>query len=148
MSASQTNYWWIDARRLVARAGVAERPLVLDASAVLALLQGEPGAEQVEAMLEGALMSCVNLSEVLQKAEQHDVETDGLEFDLEALGITFHDFRVPDARAAASRWSAGTGLSLGDRACLALAATAGGKAVTTERAWVGAAPDVSVIAIR
>jgi ribonuclease VapC len=127
---------------------VAERPYVLDASAVLALLQGEAGADQVESILDGALMSCVNLSEVLQKAEQHDVDTEGLEYDLEALGIGFRDFGVPDARATGSRWLAGSGLSLGDRACLALAATVSGSAVTAERAWIDAAPDVSVTAIR
>ena len=130
------------------RTGVAERAFVLDASAVLALLQGEPGADQVEAMLDGALMSCVNLSEVLQKAEQHQVDTEGLEYDLEALGIGFRGFAVPDARATAERWMAGSGLSLGDRACLTLAATVGGSAVTTERAWIAAAPDVSVTALR
>jgi ribonuclease VapC len=130
------------------RTGVAERPSVLDASAVLALLQGEPGGDQVEAMLDGALMSCVNLAEILQKAEQHDVDTEGLEYDFEALGIGFRDFCVPDARATASRWRSGTGLSLGDRACLALAASVRGSAVTTERAWIDAAPDVSVTALR
>ena len=43
-------------------------------------------------LLDGSLMSCVNLSEVLQKAEEHGVETEGLEVDLEALG------RVPRLR--------------------------------------------------
>ena len=38
-------------------------------------------SDQVEGQLDGALMSCVNLAEVLQKAEQHNIET-GLEFDL------------------------------------------------------------------
>ena len=50
--------------------------VVLDASAVLALLQEEPGADEVESLLDGALMSSVNLSEVIQKAEQHDVNTE------------------------------------------------------------------------
>ena len=127
---------------------VTDRTFVLDASAVLALLQGEEGADQVEAMLDRALMSCVNLSEVLQKAEQHDVDAEGFEYDLEALGIDFRGFDITDARSTAERWVAGTGLSLGDRACLALAATVGGTAVTAERGWIAAAPDVSVTAIR
>jgi PIN domain nuclease of toxin-antitoxin system len=127
---------------------VPDRPFVLDASAVLALLQGEAGADQVEPMLDGALMSCVNLAEVLQKAEQHDVDSEGLEHDLEALGIDFRGFEAPDARGTVARWIAGTGLSLGDRACLALAATVGGTAVTTERGWIEATNDVSVTAIR
>ena len=127
---------------------MTDRTFVLDASAVLALLQGETGADQVEPLLDGALMSCVNLSEVLQKAEQHDVDTEGLEFDLQALGVDFRGFDVPDARATADGWAPTTGLSLGDRACLALAATVDGTAVTSQRGWIAAAPDVSVAAIR
>jgi ribonuclease VapC len=92
----------------------------IDASAILALLQAEPGADEVEALLDGALMSCVNLAEVLQKVEQHGVPTDGLEYDLEALGIEFRDFELPMARPTAEAWSPGAGLSLGDRTCLAL----------------------------
>ncbi len=125
-----------------------DRPVVLDASALLALLQGEEGADLVESALDGALMSTVNLSEVLQKAEQHDVDNEGLEFDLEALGIHFRAFEISDARAAAARWMRGAGLSLGDRACLALAAAVGATAFTSERRWADLAPDVSVTAIR
>jgi ribonuclease VapC len=126
----------------------ADRAVILDASAVLALLQGELGADLVEEMLDGSLMSSVNLSEVLQKAEQHGVDTEGLEYDLEALGVGFRAFEVPDARSSAERWSAGTGLSLGDRACLALARSAGRTAITTERRWITDAPDVAVTVIR
>jgi PIN domain nuclease of toxin-antitoxin system len=121
--------------------------VVLDASAVLALLQEEPGADEVESMLDGALVSCVNLSEVLQKAEQHDVGTEGLEYDLEALGIEFRDFDLPMCRPAAELWSEGSGLSLADRACLALAAVTGSTAVTADRGWAidGLSVDVHVI---
>ncbi|HEX5938391.1 MAG TPA: PIN domain-containing protein [Actinomycetota bacterium] len=87
--------------------------VVLDASALLALLQGEEGADEVETLLDGALMSCVNLSEVIQKAEQHDVATEGLESDLEALGIQFRDFDLQMARPAVERWSKGSGLVRG-----------------------------------
>ena len=48
-------------------------------AAMLALLQEEPGADAVERVLDGSQMSCINLSEVLQKAEQHAVDIDGLE---------------------------------------------------------------------
>lgn len=125
-------------------------PTVLDASAVLALLQEEPGADEVERLLDGALMSSVNLSEVLQKAEQHGVQTDGLEYDLEALGVEFRDFNVSSARPTAEAWSSGSGLSLGDRACLALAGRVGGTAVTTDArwAWAGAGLDVNLRVLR
>ena len=121
---------------------------VLDASAVLALLQEEPGADEVEGLLDGALMSCVNLAEVLQKAEQHGVESEGLEFDLEALGIEFSDFDLALARPTAEAWSPGSGLSLGDRACLALAGRIGGTAVTTDARWAHAGLDVELHLIR
>ena len=71
---------------------------------MLALLHDEPGADAVEAALDGAVMSCVNLSEVLQKAEQHGVDTEGLEFDLQALGVRLHPFDVGSARDAADLW--------------------------------------------
>jgi PIN domain nuclease of toxin-antitoxin system len=110
---------------------------VLDASALLALLAEEPGADEVEALLDGAVLSAVNLSEVLQKSEEHGIDTDGLEFDLEALGLELRPFDVTQARAAAEIWAKvpRAGLSLGDRACLALARTIGGTAVTMDRRW-------------
>ncbi|MGH2642059.1 MAG: type II toxin-antitoxin system VapC family toxin [Actinomycetota bacterium] len=109
--------------------------VVLDASAVLALLHEEAGADEVEPLLDGALMSSVNLSEVIQKAEQHGANTEGLEYDLEALGIAFRDFDVATARPAAELWSLGSGLSFGDRACVALAQVAGATVVTADRRW-------------
>jgi len=123
-------------------------PGVLDASAVLALLQEERGADEVERLMDGSLMSCVNLSEVLQKAEQHGVDTEGLEVDLEALGVEFRDFDVSSARPTALAWTPGSGLSLGDRACLALAGQVGGTAVTTDARWAGASLDVDIRVIR
>ena len=123
-------------------------PHVLDASAVLALLQSEAGSDEVEAMLDGAVMSCVNLSEVIQKAAQHGAEVEGLEYDLEALGVDLRAFGVGSARAAAALWRAGSGLSMGDRACLALAAEVGGTAVTTEGLWARSDHGVPVRLIR
>jgi ribonuclease VapC len=104
---------------------------------VLALLQEEPGADVVEAALDHAEMSCVNVAEVIQKAEQHGIDTEGFEFDLEALGVRLHAFDVRDARVAADLWQVtrSAGLSLGDRACLALAQRLGGVAVTTDARW-------------
>lgn len=126
----------------------AARQAVLDASALLALLQEEAGADEVERILDGALMSSVNLSEVLQKAEQHDVGTEGLEYDLEALGIEFRSFDLPMARPTAELWSEGSGLSLGDRACLALARQTGATAVTADGRWADVRLPVDVLVIR
>ena len=124
---------------------MTEGPDVLDASALLALLQEEPGADLVEELLDGAIMSAVNLSEVIQKAEQHGADTEGLEYDLEALGLGFEDFDLSAARTAAELWSAGSGLSLGDRACLALAEARAGTAITADGRWEGLGSAVRVI---
>jgi ribonuclease VapC len=104
---------------------------------VLALLQEEPGADVVESALDDAEMSSVNVSEVLQKAERHGIDTEGLENDLEALGVRLHAFDIRDAREAADLWlvTRASGLSLGDRACLALAQRLGGVAITTDSRW-------------
>ena len=112
---------------------------VLDASAVLALLNEEPGADQVEVLLQDSAMSTVNLSEVLQKAAQHGADIEGLEYDLEALGVRLIDFDVRLARETAGLWTetSPAGLSLGDRACLVLAASFGAIAATADRRWVG-----------
>jgi ribonuclease VapC len=122
--------------------------MVLDASAVLALLQEEPGADEVESLLDTALMSSVSLSEVIQTAEQHGVNTEGLEYDLEALGIEFRDFDVGTARPAAGLWTRGSGLSLGDRACLALAESERLVAVTADARWSKLKLSVDVRVVR
>ena len=123
---------------------------MLDASAVLALLAEEPGADEVEAILDGAVMSTVNLSEVLQKSEQHGIHTEGLEYDMEALGVEFRPFDVSQARTSAEIWSKvpRAGLSLGDRACLALARTIDGTAITTDRRWSAPKHGVRVRVVR
>ena len=122
--------------------------VVLDASALLALLHEEPGADEVEGLLDGALMSSVNLCEVIEKAEQHGANTEALEFDLEALGLVFRDFDAETARPVAELWSRGSGLSLGDRACLALAQMADATAVTADRRWARAKLPVDVRFVR
>jgi ribonuclease VapC len=124
--------------------------MVLDASAVLALLAEEPGADEVEVLLDGSAMSALNVSEVLQKSIQHGVDTEGLEYDLQALGVEVHPFDLVHARAAAELWELApeAGLSLGDRACLSLAAGLGAVAVTTDRRWSSLELGVSVRAVR
>lgn len=119
--------------------GVSGRSLayVLDASALLAMLQAEPGAELVEQVLENAVISAVNWSEVVQKAAEAGVDTRGLRRQIEALGLRILPFDAADAeRAAALREATrAAGLSLGDRACLAVAALCGVPALTADRAW-------------
>ena len=110
-------------------------PEVLDASALLAWLQAEPGADAVR--LEGALINSVNWSEVLQKARQKGVAVEGVREELEALGLKLRAFSLEEGERAAELYAVtkAHGLSLGDRACLATALALDGVAVTAERAW-------------
>ncbi len=110
---------------------------VLDASALLALLQDEPGSEIVEPLLEGAVVSSVNWSEVAQKSLERGVEAGDLREDLTALGLTLVPFTTRDAEDAASLrgLTKDLGLSLADRACLALAGRLGAEVLTTDRTW-------------
>lgn len=95
---------------------------VIDASALLALLHLETGHEIVEQHLGQSVISSVNWSETLQKALAKGIETNGLKEDLEALGLKIVSFTTEDAELAAHLWlqTKSMGLSLGDRACLAL----------------------------
>jgi ribonuclease VapC len=110
---------------------------VLDASALLAWLNEEAGAEKVEPLLEKSAISTVNLSETLQKSLARGVDVTGLKEDLAALGLTVVDFTPTDAEMAAGLWThtRHLGLSLGDRCCLATARRLDIPAVTADRDW-------------
>lgn len=114
-----------------------ERAWVLDASALLALLFDEPGAELVERALPASMLSAVNLSEVMQKSIDRGVGVPGLRDDLEALGIEVVVFDADAAEETANLRAAtrSAGLSLGDRACMALAARSNLPAMTADRSW-------------
>lgn len=110
---------------------------VLDASAVLALLHGEPGGEVIEGLLGTSAISSVNWSEVIQKALEKKTQVEGLREDLESLGLEIVSFTAPLAEKTAHLRAdtRSLGLSLGDRACLALAEDLGRPAVTTDKVW-------------
>lgn len=110
---------------------------VLDASAVLTLLFQEPGATAVaDVIAEGAAVSTVNLSEVAAVLVRHERDADSILRAVTAQ-VTVEPFTTEDALAAAALWAQtrATGLSLGDRACLALAQRLGAPAVTADREW-------------
>lgn len=123
-------------------------PDVLDASALLAWLQGEPGMNNVT--LEGAVINSVNWSEVVQKAEQNGVTMTGIRDELGALGLDLRGFSLEEGQKAAELYplTKAHGLSLGDRACLATAFTLSGTAITAEQVWNWAEHGVPVRVIR
>ena len=124
---------------------------VLDASAVLALLGDEPGADRVAAAVEdGATIGAVNLAEVLTKLSDFGMPPSAAEDVLEGLGLEVVAFDGGSARAAAALRAStrARGLSLGDRAALALATALGAPVLTTDRAWQGAVPSVEVVVAR
>jgi PIN domain nuclease of toxin-antitoxin system len=125
-------------------------PAVLDASALLALLQNEPGAEVAARRLSHCVMSAVNLSEVVAKLADHGVPEGDLRAALDGLDLEVRDFNAEAAYAAGElrRATRKDGLSFGDRACLALAMQLGAVAVTADRAWAklaSQAPRVELI---
>lgn len=125
---------------------------VLDASAVLALLYREPGHEQVADQLTGAVVSTVNWSEIVQKLAQrgHPAPVAAANA-VRSLGVHVLPFTADDAVQAAQLWlrTRGAGLSIGDRACLAVAAgVPEGVAVTADQAWSTLDLDVTVKLVR
>ncbi len=123
--------------------------VVLDSSAVLALLFNEPGADAVAARLPDAVMSSVNLAEVLAKLADRGASDEDLHVSIDALGLTIigHDEAQAFASARLRRSTRDAGLSLGDRACLALAEARGVPAMTADRAWSRVA-SVDLVQIR
>ncbi|SEP05674.1 PIN domain nuclease, a component of toxin-antitoxin system (PIN domain) [Methylobacterium sp. ap11] len=125
---------------------------VLDASALLALLLDEPGADRVKAVLDGAAMGAVNWAEVVS----HYAKLGAARTDIEAMLRPLPIRVVPADRDLSV--SAGMlrpitlplGLSLGDRYCLALAKREAATALTAERRWcdIAAAAAVEVESIR
>lgn len=109
---------------------------VLDASAILAFIQGEKGSDVVEAALESsARCGAANWSEVAQK-----VRASGRDWDLVRSLLISYEFSVEpvtadDAEWAARRWARGEGLSLADRLCLALAERMDARVLTADPSW-------------
>jgi PIN domain nuclease of toxin-antitoxin system len=111
--------------------------IAIDASALLAFLFRERGHERVGAVIETACLSAVNLSEVIGRfvRDGHDART--VMQRLTSTTIEIVPFTTADAALAASlvMQTRALGLSLGDRACLALALARRIPAVTADRAW-------------
>lgn len=131
---------------------IAERRVayVLDASALLAFLQQEPGAEFIEQVLAHSVMSAVNWTEVLQRHRSRGIPSGSLLGELMALNFSVIEFSAHDAAVAADLFPStrNLGLSLGDRACLALGISLGYTVLTADRAWKELSLPVKVDVIR
>lgn len=123
---------------------------VLDASALLAFLQNEPGCDQVEAALPDAVISSVNWAEVVQKSIAANVNINGMREDLEALGLRIIPFSAEEAGIAAQLWqkTRQAGLSLGDRACLSTGIRLDAPILTADKIWATLNLPVAVRCIR
>lgn len=123
---------------------------VLDASALLAYLQEESGAEVVGDAIGRAAISTVNWAEVVQRASATAEDALELRQNLRSLGLSFLPFTVEQAESAGRlrEPTARFGLSLGGRACLAVGMENGATVYTADRVWQELQLDVEVRTIR
>ena len=125
--------------------------IVLDASALLAILNNEPGAEKLTIqLLSDAVASAVNLAEVQSKLVSRGVEPDvaweaAMSPIREAVDFTSEQARVAGNLASLTH---SMGLSLGDRACLALGVALNAPIYTADRAWKNLKLDVRIHVVR
>lgn len=110
---------------------------VLDASAVLAFLRGEPGEDVVKRLLPRSLLCAVNLTEIIGKLIERGLPGPQAVRLARELPYEVVAFDAELAASAGALWdrTRGSGLSLGDRGCLALAGRENLPAFTTDRRW-------------
>jgi ribonuclease VapC len=123
---------------------------VLDASALLAVMLEERGAEKVRELLPGAIVGAVNLAEVVAKLQERGAPDENIDRNIARLDLPVIPFDAAQA-VAAGKLRARTGrlgLSLGDRACLALALARSVPAVTMDRGWAALDVGAKVIVAR
>ena len=120
--------------------------VVLDASALCALIFDEKGAAKIEALLPDAVIGSVNLSEVIAKMQDKGIEDAIIDDTLADLGLAVVPFDSEQATVAGKLRAAtkAFNVSLGDRACLALAIHSQRPAVTGDRAWKEFAKQIGV----
>jgi ribonuclease VapC len=127
--------------------------IVLDASALLAILHSEPGAEVFDRqfdLLENAVISAVNLAEAHGKLVGHGIAANDAWEAVSAPVQEVADFNAHQARIAGGLvgQTRSLGLSLGDRSCLALAIALKAPVYTADRVWKGMKVGVPIRVIR
>lgn len=124
--------------------------VILDASAVLAVLHKERGGEVVAPVLQGASMSAVNYGEVLKKAIEFKGSVTIVEAFLTRQQLEVIPFDRAQARIAAELYpkTKALGLSFGDRACLSLGKLLEVPVYTAEQRFAQAKIGVPITLIR
>ena len=124
--------------------------VVLDASALIAFMDLEPGSDLVAGCIGDSMISAVNYSEVVAKFVSRGAPASRVDEAIRTVGLDVIDFDRSLASGAASliAQTKDRGLSLGDRACLALAVRETLTAVTADRAWRGLSVGVNIQLIR
>lgn len=124
--------------------------VTLDASALLALLNAEPGAERVAALLDDAVISSVNLAEVIGKLRLAGMPAAACHEAMQTLALPIVAFSETLAYLAAELEidTRRLGLSFGDRACLATSKHLGRCAITADRQWLKLKTDIEIHSIR
>ena len=122
----------------------------MDASALLALLNREPGYEEIAEIIPHAAISTVNLSEVVAKLADSGMPEGDIREALEGLALEVHSFKRELAYETGLLRPAtrSRGLSLGDRACITLGSRLELPVLTTDRAWEGLDARVEVRLVR
>ena len=124
--------------------------VVFDSSVLIAILRQEPGSEVGEQSLNDALISTVNLAEVATYLARNSVPPETINQALAAFPIEVVPFDREQGLIAGCLYPAckSLGLSLGDRACLALAKSKNLPILTADQAWLKLEIDVTVSSIR
>jgi len=124
--------------------------VVLDASALLALVNQEPGQDIVAEMLPRSLVSAVNASELVAKLTDQGMPEDEVQDVLAALDLTVISFDEGQGLIAGYLRSVTRhlGLSLGDRACLALGLQTQHPVLTADKAWAKLELGIEIRVIR
>jgi PIN domain nuclease of toxin-antitoxin system len=120
--------------------------VVLDASAMLAVLNGERGADGVMAEIDDAIVSMVNYAEVASKLIEKGRNREAAKEAICGLGVQLVDFdqELADRTGELRPLTRHRGLSLGDRACIALAERDGAAVLTADHRWRDVVPTVEV----
>lgn len=137
-------------KRAVSWRRLLDNAIALDSSAVLAVILSEPGGERVAPILRGALLSSVNLAEVQTRLILRGANADSALRAIRELECEICPFVESQAQTAAELvlQTRSLGLSLGDRACLALGIERKAAIYTADRSWTQLSLGIRIQAIR